>query len=123
MYPALFVYLILVGSLLILFKLEPGSELDTGIFSVFGFSNVYLYLSQSDYFAESSALNPFTQTWSLGVEEQFYLLFPLLVWFSGVLSGEKGSLARFSGIIASLSLASFALFIAFRLLMSLRLIT
>ena len=32
-----------------------------------------------NYFESSAALNPFTHTWSLGVEEQFYLIFPLII--------------------------------------------
>lgn len=33
-----------------------------------------------DYFAPSSRFNAFTHTWSLGVEEQFYIVFPLFAW-------------------------------------------
>ena len=43
--------------------------------SVFA-SNVYFWL-RSDYFAAPAATMPLLHTWSLGVEEQFYLLFPL----------------------------------------------
>ncbi len=32
----------------------------------------------NDYFSPKAEFNPYTHTWSLGVEEQFYLLFPLL---------------------------------------------
>lgn len=32
------------------------------------------------YFEPSAHLNPVLHTWSLGVEEQFYLLFPLILW-------------------------------------------
>ena len=59
-------------------------SLRTGLTALFGFSNLYLYRQATDYFGADSALNLFTQTWSLGVEEQFYFLFPLLVWWAGV---------------------------------------
>jgi peptidoglycan/LPS O-acetylase OafA/YrhL len=40
-------------------------------------SNVY-FLRKTDYFAPDAAEVPLLHTWSLGVEEQFYLLFPLI---------------------------------------------
>lgn len=41
-------------------------------------SNI-LFWSESDYFAVSAELKPLLHTWTLGVEEQFYILFPLLL--------------------------------------------
>ena len=38
-------------------------------------SNFY-FLAQSNYFDVSSAFKPLLHTWSLGIEEQFYLLYP-----------------------------------------------
>lgn len=43
-------------------------------------SNVFFWL-KSGYFEASSELKPLLHTWSLGVEEQFYLVFPLLFIF------------------------------------------
>lgn len=40
-------------------------------------SNIYFWL-KSGYFQPASELSPLLHTWSLAVEEQFYLLFPLL---------------------------------------------
>lgn len=41
-------------------------------------ANVYFWAT-SDYFATASRIQPLIHTWSLGVEEQFYIVFPLLM--------------------------------------------
>ncbi|MDB3865780.1 acyltransferase [Amylibacter sp.] len=63
----------------------PGQMKDfsESLFSVSVFiSNLY-FMSQAGYFAPSVELNPLIHTWSLSVEEQFYLFFPpiLLLFF------------------------------------------
>lgn len=57
----------------------------TGLFAFFGLSNFILAHSGDTYFSPLSEFNPFTHTWSLAVEEQFYLLFPALFapWIAG----------------------------------------
>ena len=46
--------------------------------SLFFGSNFFFYFSATEYGADSALLKPFLHTWSLGVEEQFYLVFPIL---------------------------------------------
>lgn len=41
-------------------------------------SNIYFYFT-ADYFAQASDAKPLVHTWSLAVEEQFYLIYPLLL--------------------------------------------
>ena len=81
--PALVVFVLITSILISLFNPGPVPALKTGAASLFGLSNIYLFKQSTDYFAQSTELNPFTHTWSLGVEEQFYILFPFLIWFSG----------------------------------------
>jgi peptidoglycan/LPS O-acetylase OafA/YrhL len=45
------------------------------------YSNILFYLT-SGYFETASELKPLLHTWSLAVEEQFYVLFPLFLLFS-----------------------------------------
>jgi peptidoglycan/LPS O-acetylase OafA/YrhL len=49
-------------------------------------SNIYFFNS-TNYFDRASELKPLLHTWSLGVEEQFYMLYPLLllfIWKKGI---------------------------------------
>lgn len=50
----------------------------SALHAVASLSNVYFWLT-SDYFALASETQPFLHTWSLSVEEQFYLIWPLLL--------------------------------------------
>jgi peptidoglycan/LPS O-acetylase OafA/YrhL len=74
----------------------------TGLFAMFGLANFELAGSGNDYFSPRVDFNPYTHTWSLGVEEQFYLLFPLLflLWLRGG-RGRKASVAVF--VVAGLA--------------------
>ena len=51
----------------------------TGLFASLFSSNIYLYSLPTGYFATDQQLNPLLHTWTLGVEEQFYFLFPLIL--------------------------------------------
>ena len=56
----------------------------SAIYSTFGFANLYFknHLA-TGYFAPSTALTPLLHLWSLGVEEQFYLLLPAMFLLLG----------------------------------------
>ena len=109
--PALVVFVLITSVLISFFNPDPGKALKTGATSLFGLSNLYLLKQSTDYFAESTILNPFTHTWSLGVEEQFYLLFPFLIWFSGFgRQTAKGARNLFCQV-GALTIASFIGFI------------
>ncbi len=47
--------------------------------AVFFSANFFFYNALTEYGAESSLLKPFLHAWSLGVEEQFYIVFPVLL--------------------------------------------
>ena len=69
--------------------------------SLFFGSNFFFYFSTTEYGADSALLKPFLHTWSLGVEEQFYLVFPILAVIA-----FKYFRKHFLAIVVGLSLLS-----------------
>lgn len=64
-------------------------------------SNLVLW-SESGYFDANSETKPLLHLWSLGVEEQFYFFFPILLWAAHRL---RLNLLKFIGAIAAISFA------------------
>lgn len=110
-FPALIVCLLLTAWVTTL--LVPSSWLSavnqqTGLYAFFGLSNFILASTGRDYFAPTTEFNPYTHTWSLAVEEQFYLIFPFLfiAWVAGG-RGRRLSIALFVvGLLASFAWAA-----------------
>jgi len=67
------------------------------------FSSNILLLLEAGYFDIDSARKPLLHLWSLGVEEQYYLIWPLLLYL------VRGRRRATFLMLATLGLASFAL--------------
>ncbi len=52
-------------------------------------ANHFFLIESGDYFANAAETNPFLHMWSLSVEEQFYLFWPLVLVFLAAASGYK----------------------------------
>ena len=62
------------------FLLSSFIDFSKSILYSIGFSsNFYFHYSGQEYGAESELFKPFLHTWSLSVEEQFYILFPVIL--------------------------------------------
>lgn len=86
--PALF-FIILVTLPLTWLWLSPNDFKDYGnsLISVVTFSSNILFWLESGYFDTAAELKPLLHTWSLAIEEQFYILFPLFListWRLGI---------------------------------------
>jgi peptidoglycan/LPS O-acetylase OafA/YrhL len=80
------------------------SKLGKSIFgSVLGASNIQFW-RDVDYFNPDAKTNPLLMTWSLGVEEQFYLVFPWIV-----LLFAKRPKTHMLVVLVAISIASLAL--------------
>ena len=80
-FPALFVVLLL-SSLIATFLLTPETYVNymkSARYASAQLSNLF-FMQNVDYFEEGFSGQPLLHTWSLGVEEQFYLVWPLLIY-------------------------------------------
>jgi peptidoglycan/LPS O-acetylase OafA/YrhL len=68
-------------------------------------NNIFFAVNAADYFGRAVELNPLLHMWSLAVEEQFYLFWPLLIAAAVRLSSRRALV----WILALLTAVSFAL--------------
>jgi peptidoglycan/LPS O-acetylase OafA/YrhL len=80
-FPALVsLYLVCIAlAFFLYFPTETATFGNSVIASTYFVSNIFFYY-RSGYFERDSETNPLLHTWSLSVEEQFYVLFPLVVF-------------------------------------------
>ncbi|MFM0208833.1 acyltransferase family protein [Paraburkholderia sediminicola] len=105
--PALIVCLLITGlasALLIPSAWLSNTNDVTGFFAFFGLSNVVLAKTGNDYFSPRVEFNPYMHTWSLGVEEQFYLIFPILFFLWVSRKQRKGLVLAFFFVGFAISL-------------------
>jgi peptidoglycan/LPS O-acetylase OafA/YrhL len=107
LFPALLVLVALVLVVASVFLPPFANEdraLQTGLGAIFISANLVIELTTGDYFAPDARLNPLLHTWSLSVEEQFYLVFPLIVAIGLWWGKRKG--APLTGIFVLIAITS-----------------
>jgi peptidoglycan/LPS O-acetylase OafA/YrhL len=100
--PALF--FVILCTIPFAWKWMPPTQLkdysESLVATTFFFSN-FLFWKEVGYFAAAAAEKPLLHTWSLAIEEQFYLFFPVLLWTFMIFGRRKSVLAL--GFIALVS--------------------
>lgn len=88
--PALFA-VVLFSSVVASFLFAPGHFTEFGdsvVATILFYSNISFW-TETGYFATPSHLKPLLHTWSLAVEEQFYILFPLALLLMTRFAGKR----------------------------------
>lgn len=106
-----------IGAAVLLPPLQARSVLGDGIASALYVGNYRFAIHGTDYLAADAEPSPFQHYWSLGVEEQFYLLWPALIiataWFIRRRSVRPASMQRvranaYPVVLAVVAAVSFA---------------
>lgn len=105
--PALIVLIssVLVATILFSTQDEFNSTLEAMPWALMQISNVY-FPQEEGYFDAGNELNPLLHTWSLGLEEQFYLFFPFFLSFIYTTLQKKDTVKTIS-ILTSIATVSF----------------
>lgn len=91
---ALVVTVTLVACLLLLSPLVWGHLAWHGASAMLFVSNLLFPYQGQNYFSDSATPSPFLHTWSLGIEEQFYIFWPLLILLAVALARRTRVPAR-----------------------------
>ncbi len=112
---------IMVATAVLLPALQARSVIEDGIASALYVSNYRFILQGVDYLAAFAPPSPFQHYWSLGVEEQFYLVWPALIIGTAWLirrvrrrtdADDTSSKTPYLVVLASVAVSSFALSLA-----------
>ena len=101
--------LVLVSTLLVgmvvYSPLELAAFAKSCLFAALYASNYQFMFAASNYFGADVASNPYLHTWSLAVEEQFYLFWPALIVLA---LSRKGRLRRLAAVLLAVCVLSLA---------------
>lgn len=95
----------LIASWLLMSRLRFPAVAGDAVAATLYVSNIRFALGATDYLAGAAAPSPLLHTWSLGVEEQFYLVWPVLL----LVLSRMVSRARVAWVLAGIGVASFLL--------------
>ncbi|MGO4703369.1 acyltransferase family protein [Dyella sp. 2RAB6] len=105
--PALLLVVLVVSA--VAFRLlapwDQGRQASAAAMASVWLSNIHFALAKLDYFAPGTEANLFLHTWSLGVEEQFYLLWPALLMGVWLLAKRNARSFKDRGVAVLLAVA------------------
>jgi peptidoglycan/LPS O-acetylase OafA/YrhL len=102
------VLFVVVASQIVYSALHWQTVATEGLAATFYLSNELYRNASTDYFAPALTASPLLNTWSLAVEEQFYLVWPVLILLAGRVLPSRWDRRRLRiGVVATVVVLSF----------------